>query len=92
MIYEDTWEDKDDEKLPYLKNGVLLTAFCYARYAKGMEELTGFGMRNNLTLSSLADMFFNSFEDEKNFFFINLSRITPSSRSYTMTTETHLII
>ena len=51
-IYENTWEDKKNEWLPYLKNGFLSTAFCYARYAKGMEELTGFGMKNSLTLPS----------------------------------------
>ena len=29
-IYEDTWEDKENEWLPYLKNDVLSTAFSYA--------------------------------------------------------------
>ena len=46
-IYEDTWEDKEHECLPYLKNDVLLTAFSYAKYSKSMEELTGFGMKNS---------------------------------------------
>ena len=41
-IYEDTWEDKEHERLSYLKNDVLSTAFSYARYSKGMEELTSF--------------------------------------------------
>ena len=62
-IYEDTWEDKEREWLFYLKNGVLSTAFCYARYSKGMEELTGFGMKNSLTLPSLANKDFNSLTD-----------------------------
>ena len=31
----------------------------------GMEELTGFGMKNSLTLPSLAKKFFNSLRDEK---------------------------
>ena len=53
--YEDTWEDKQNEWLPYLKNDVLSTAFCYARYTKSMEELSGFGMKNCLTLPSLAN-------------------------------------
>ena len=63
-IYEDTWEDKGNEWLPYVKNDVLSTAFCYARYTMGMEELTGFGMKNSLILPSLANKFFNSLRDE----------------------------
>ena len=30
----------------------------------GMEELTGFGMKNSLTLPSLANKYFNSLKDE----------------------------
>ena len=30
----------------------------------GMEELTGFGMKNSLTLTSSANKYFNSFRDE----------------------------
>ena len=33
--------------VPYVKNYVLSTAFCYARYTMGMEELTNFGMNNS---------------------------------------------
>ena len=33
-IYEDKWEEKEDESLAYLKNGVLSTVFSYARYSK----------------------------------------------------------
>ena len=47
-----------------IKNDVLSTAFSYARYSKGMEELTGFGMKNSLTLPSLANKFLNSLRDE----------------------------
>ena len=54
-IYEDTYEAKENEWLPYVKNDVLSTAFCYARYTMGMEELTEFGMKNSLTLPSLAN-------------------------------------
>ena len=43
--YEDTCEDKEHEWLLYFQNDVLSTAFRYARYSKGMEELTGFGMK-----------------------------------------------
>ena len=63
-IYEDTWEAKENEWLLYVKNDVLSTAFCYARYTMGMEELTGFGMKNSLTLPSLANKYFNSLRDE----------------------------
>ena len=63
-IHEDTWEAKEKEWLPYVKNDVLSTAFCYARYTMGMEELTEFGMKNSLTLPSLANKFFNSLRDE----------------------------
>ena len=63
-IYEDTWKAKDNEWLPYVKNDVLSTAFCYARYTMGMEELTEFGMKNSLTLPSLANKYFNSLRDE----------------------------
>ena len=46
------------------KNDVLSTAFSYARYSKGMEELIGFGMKNSLTLPALANKYFNSLKDE----------------------------
>ena len=36
-IFEDNWEDTENEWLPYHKNDVLSTAFSYARYSKGME-------------------------------------------------------
>ena len=41
-IYEDNWEDKENDWLPYFKNDVLSTAFCYARYTMGIEGLTNF--------------------------------------------------
>ena len=63
-IYKDTWEDKENEWFPYVENDVLSTAFFYARYTIGMEELTGFGMKNSLTLTSSANKYFNSLRDE----------------------------
>ena len=63
-VYEDTWEARENEWLPYVKNDVGSTAFCYARYTMGMEEITGFGMKNSLTLPSLANKYFNSLRDE----------------------------
>ena len=50
--------------MPCLKKDVLPTAFSYARYAKCLEELTGFGMKNSLTLPSLANKYFKSLRDE----------------------------
>ena len=55
-IYEDTWEDKENGWLPYLKNDVLSIDFSCARYSKGMEELTGFALKNILTVPSLANI------------------------------------
>ena len=63
-LYEDTWEAKENELLLYVKNEVLSTAFCYARYNMSVEELNGFGMKNSLTLPSLANKYFNSLRDE----------------------------
>ena len=53
-MYEDTWEARENEWLPHVKNDVLSTAFCYARYTMGMEDLTRFGMKNSSTLPPLA--------------------------------------
>ena len=63
-IYEDSWEEKENEWLLYLKNDVLSTAFAYARYTTPMEELTGFGLKNSTTLPNLANKYFNNLKDE----------------------------
>ena len=63
-IHEDTWEEKENEWLPCVKNDVLSTAFCYARYIIGMEKLTNFGTKNSLTLPSLANKHLNSSRHE----------------------------
>ena len=63
-IFEDTWEARENEWLPYVKNYVLSSAFSYARYTMGMEELTGFGLKNNLTLPGLAIENCNSLKEE----------------------------
>ena len=46
-IYENTWEAKENEWLPYLRHNVLSTGFSYARYSKGNEELTGSRIKNS---------------------------------------------
>ena len=62
--YENIWKEKENEWLPYLKNDILSTVFSYARYSKGMGELTGFRMKNSTTLPSLANKYFNSLRDK----------------------------
>ena len=63
-IYEDTWKEKENDWLPCIKNDELSTAFCFARYTMGMEELTGFGKKNSLALPSLPNKYFNSLRDQ----------------------------
>ena len=63
-IHEDAWEKKKNEWLPCLKNDVVSTVFCYARYTKSEEELAELGMKICLTLPSLANIFLNSLRDE----------------------------
>ena len=62
--FEDTWGATKKEWLPYVINDVLSTAFCYARYTKGMEELTNISMKNSFTLPSLANKNINSLGHE----------------------------
>ena len=62
-VYEDAWEEKENEWLPYLKNNVSSTVFSYASYTNGMEALTRFSMKNSSTLPSLANKNFNSLRD-----------------------------
>ena len=62
--YEDTGGTREHYWLPYVKNDVLSTAFCFARCTMGMEDLNGFGMKNSLTLPSLAKKNSNSLRDE----------------------------
>ena len=48
------YKDKKDDWLPYVKNDILCTAFNYARYIKAMEEITGFSMKDCLSLPGLG--------------------------------------
>ena len=56
-IYEDTRESRKSKWLSFVKNDVLSTAFSYASYTMGMEEITNFDLKNSLTLPSLANKF-----------------------------------
>ena len=64
-VYSDTWKDKKDEWLDYVKKDVLCTAFFYARYSKAMEEITGFGMKDCLSLPGLGWKHFNWLRTEE---------------------------
>ena len=59
------YKDKINEWLPYVKNDVLCTAFSYARYIKAMEEITGFSMKDCLSLPGLGLKYFNSLRTEQ---------------------------
>ena len=58
-------KDKKDEWLDYVKRDVLCTAFSYARYCKAMDELTGFSMKDCLSLPGLCWKNFNSLRTEE---------------------------
>ena len=53
-----------NEWLPYVKNDVLCASFSYARYIKAMEEITGFSMKDCLSLPGLGLKHFNSLRTE----------------------------
>ena len=61
----DNYKDKKDIWLPYVKNDVLCTAYSYARYIKAMEEITGFSMKDCLSLPGLGWKYFNSLRTEE---------------------------
>ena len=60
-----SYKCKKDIWLPYVKNDVLCTAHCYARYNKCMEETTGFSMKDCLSLPGLGWKYFNSLRTEE---------------------------
>ena len=64
-IDENNWRDKKDEWLTYVKNDVLCTAYCYARYNKCIEEITRFSMKDCLSLPGLGWKYFNSLRTEE---------------------------
>ena len=61
----ENYKDKINECLPYVKNDVLCTAFSYASYTKAMKELTGFGMKDCLSLPGLGLKLFTSLRTEE---------------------------
>ena len=59
------YKDKKDIWLPYVKNDVLCTAYSYARYIEAMKEITGFSMKDCLSLPGLEWKYFNSLGTEE---------------------------
>ena len=53
-VHGNNYKDKKDEWLDYAKQDVLCTAFSYARYTKVMELITGFSMKDCLSLPELG--------------------------------------
>ena len=65
-ITGDNYKNKKNIWLPYVKNDVLCTSYSYARYIKAMEEITGFSMKDCLSLPGLGWKYFNSLRTEEN--------------------------
>ena len=59
------YKDRKDIWLPYVKNDVLCTSYCYARYSKAMEEIARFSMKDCLSLPGLGCKYFNSLRTEE---------------------------
>ena len=64
-FFSDTWKDKKHDWLDNVKNDVMCTGFCYARFTKDMEEFTGFSMKDCLSLPGLGWKFYNSLRTEE---------------------------
>ena len=59
------YKDKKDIWLHYVKNDVLCTAYSYARDIKATEKITGFSMKDCLSLPGLGWKYFNSLRTEE---------------------------
>ena len=64
-IDENNWKDRKDEWLPHVKNDVLCTAYSYARCIEAMKEITGFSLKDYLSLPGLGWKYFNSLRTEE---------------------------
>ena len=64
-IDENNWKDKKDEWLTYVRNDVLCTAYSYAKYIEAMKEITGFFLKDCLSLPGLGWKYFNSLRTEE---------------------------
>ena len=63
-INEANCKEKRSKWLPYVKNDVLCTAYCYARFCRAMQEIPGFSMKDCLSLPGLGLKYFNSIRTE----------------------------
>ena len=61
----DNYKDKKDIWLPYIKIDVLSTSYCYARYCVAMEKITGFSLKDCLSLPGLGFKNFNSLRTDQ---------------------------
>ena len=59
------YKDMKSQWLPYVKQDVLCTAFIYARYIKCLEEITGFSMKDCLSLPGQGWKHFNGLRTEE---------------------------
>ena len=64
-IDENNWTVKKDERIEYVQNHVFRTTLSYARYSKAMEEITGFSMKDCLSLPRIGLKSFNSLKTEE---------------------------
>ena len=60
-----TYNDKKDFWSPYVEMDVLSTSYCYARYSKAVQEITGFSMKDCLSLPGLEFKYFNSLRTDQ---------------------------
>ena len=59
------YKDKKDIWLRYVKNDVLCTAYSSSRYIEAMKEITGFSMKDCLSLPGIGWKYFNSLRTEE---------------------------
>ena len=59
------YKDKKNNWLDFVKNDVLCTVFSYARYSKAMDDITGYSMKDSLSLPGLGWKYFNLLITEK---------------------------
>ena len=64
-IVENFWRETKDKWLPYVKNDVLCTAYSYARYCGAMQGITGFLMKDCLSLPGQGWIYFKSLRTEE---------------------------
>ena len=60
----DNYKNKKDIWIPFVKMDVLSTSYCFARYCKAMEKITGFSMKDCSSLPGLGLKYFNGLRTE----------------------------